>query len=218
MYVKDRMSKNIVTVSKDLKINQVLDIFESNDFHRLPVVDEKGFLIGLITEDTIQSHTPSKATSLSIHELNYLLSKTTVESIMIKKVVTIKPNCLLEQAAELMMHKDVSCLPVVSDDNRLLGIITQKDVLASFVDLLGYHDVGSRIVIAIDQDKVGLLAEIASILAKENVSISHLVVYRSDTVDVVIRVSDLDGQKVGKLLTEHGYQVVDILINKGNSN
>ncbi|MEA5027196.1 Inosine-5'-monophosphate dehydrogenase [bioreactor metagenome] len=214
MYVRDRMSKNIVTVAKDVKITQVLDIFASNNFHRLPIVDAQGKLIGLITEGTIQANTPSKATSLSIHELNYLLSKTTVESIMIKKVIIITPDRLLEEAAEVMMKHDISCLPVVEADNHLVGIITQKDVFAAFVDLLGYHDIGSRIVIEIAEDKVGLLAKIAHILAEAGVSISHLVVYRKATVDVVIRVANLDGDKIAKLLTDHGYKVVNVLVNR----
>ncbi len=210
MYVKDRMKTDIISISKEIKISQALDIFASNDFHRLPVVDNNSRLIGLITEGVIKAHTPSKATSLSIHELNYLLSKTSVESIMITDVITINPDCLLEEAAELMMKNDIGCLPVTIDNNKLVGIITQKDIFAAFVDLLGYHDSGSRIVIKIDQDEIGVLAKIAKIMADNNISISHLAVYRKSQVHVVMRVDMMDGQYVANLLTANGYLVVDI--------
>ncbi len=216
MYVKDCMSKNIITVTKEVKISQALDIFASNNFHRLPVIDKHNHLIGLLTESTIQSHTPSKATSLSIHELNYLLSKTSVESIMIKDVITIKPDRLLEEAAELMMNKNISCLPVIDDEELLVGIITQRDIFAAFVDLLGYHDEGSRIVIEIEKDEVGVLAKVAKILADNDISIFHLAVYRKDKVLVVIRVSDVKGHKVAKLLESNGYKITDVLINHNN--
>ena len=214
MYVKDRMSKNIITITKEVKISQALDIFASNNFHRLPVIDKNNHLIGLLTESTIQSHTPSKATSLSIHELNYLLSKTSVESIMIKDVITIKPECLLEEAAELMMERNISCLPVIDDNELLVGIITQRDIFAAFVDLLGYHDEGSRIVIEIKKDEVGILAKIATILATNNISIFHLAVYRKEKVLVVIRVSDIRGHYVAQLLENNGYKITDVLINQ----
>ncbi|MEA5018263.1 MAG: CBS domain-containing protein [Erysipelotrichaceae bacterium] len=210
MYVKDRMKTDIISISKEIKISQALDIFATNDFHRLPVVDNNNRLIGLITEGVIKAHTPSKATSLSIHELNYLLSKTSVEAIMITDVITIKPECLLEEAAELMMRNDIGCLPVTIDNNKLVGIITQKDIFAAFVDLLGYHDSGSRIVIKIDQDEIGVLAKIAKIMADNNISISHLAVYRKSLVHVVMRVDMMDGKHVANLLSANGYVVVDI--------
>ncbi|MDD3925013.1 MAG: CBS domain-containing protein [Erysipelotrichaceae bacterium] len=213
MYVKDRMKTNIVSITKDVTISQALDIFATNDFHRLPVIDKHNHLIGLITEGVIQAHTPSKATSLSIHELNYLLSKTSVDMIMIKDVIVIKPDCLLEEAAEKMMENDISCLPVIDDENSLVGIITQKDIFTAFVDLLGYHDIGSRIVIKVDHDEVGVLAKIAKIMADNHISISHLAVYRNKTVDVVMRVDQLDGKKVVDILQKNGYEVTDVIVN-----
>ena len=211
MYVKDRMSVDLVTISKDENISKALDLMNKDDLHRLPVVDEAGKLIGLITAGTIETNTPSKATSFSIHELNYLLLKTKVESIMIKEIITIGPNALLEEAALLMRKNNVGCLPVV-EKNMLLGIITQNDIFDAFIDLLGYYEIGTRVVIEIDVDKIGILYRVSEIFYKQNISISHLAVYhQSDEVLVVIQVAETDSKLVSKLLTDNNYKVISVL-------
>ena len=93
MYVRNRMTANPYCISKDTAISTALDIMAEHGFHRLPVVEGK-HLVGLVTEGVISEHSPSKATSLSIYELNYLLSKTKCEDVMIKNVITISPDVL----------------------------------------------------------------------------------------------------------------------------
>ncbi|MBR2685462.1 MAG: CBS domain-containing protein [Erysipelotrichaceae bacterium] len=214
MYVKNKMTRNPVTISKNVTIAEALDMFAANDFHRLPVTDSTNRLIGLITEGVIQANTPSQATSLSIHELNYILNKTNIESIMIKNVITIHPDALLEEAADKMRRHGINCLPVVDASHKLLGIITQKDIFGSFIELMGYYEEGSRIVVEVLEDKVGILANISALLAEKNINITNLAVYHDDVVNVVIRVSDTDGEKIRNLLEEAGYLVTDVRVNK----
>jgi len=214
MYVKNKMTKNPVTIDKNVTISEALDMFVTNDFHRLPVVDNTNRLIGLITEGVIQANTPSHATSLSIHELNYILNKTNIDSIMIKNVITINPDALLEEAADKMRKHGINCLPVVDASHKLLGIITQKDIFGAFIELLGYYEEGTRLVVDVPEDKVGILAKISALLAKEDINITNLAVYRDETVSVVIRVSDVRAEKIRALLEENGYQVTDVRVNK----
>lgn len=212
MYVKNRMAKNPITITADTTISETLDLFKDNDFHRLPVVNRDNKLIGLISEELIQANTPSKATSLSIHELNYLLSKTTVESIMLKDVPTCDPDMLLEDAADLMRRRSVSCLPVIKND-KVVGIITQKDIFAAFIDLMGTHEKGARVVVEIAEDRPGIMADIATILGDEKINISHLAVYYDDAISIVIRVQFEKGEKAAELLEAHGYKVTDVRSN-----
>ena len=169
MLVKDRMTANPYCISKDTSISAALDLMAERDFHRIPVAAGQE-LVGLVTEGTIAENTPSKATSLSVYELNYLLAKSTVESVMIKDVVTIHPDALLEEAAVLMRQHDIGCL-VVTEGRKVVGIITQNDIFEAFIDLLGYYEEGSRYVIAVE-DKPGVLAAIAAEFAKNGVSIN----------------------------------------------
>ena len=113
MYVKDIMVTSITTTSKDTSVSKALDIMQSNNFHRLPVVDDNNYLIGLLTESIIAKNTPNDASSLSIYELNYLLNKLKVEDVMIKEVHTIHPDSLLEEAAVKLRSHDIGCLPVM---------------------------------------------------------------------------------------------------------
>lgn len=210
MYVKDYMSSDLITITEDTKILEALDLMKENDLHRLPVVksDNPSQLVGLLTEGNIQENSPSKASSLSIHEMNYLLTKTDVRAIMIKEVITIHPNSLLEQAAALMRHHNIGCLPVV-EDKKLVGIITQNDIFDAFIHLLGYYQIGCHVVIDIEEERPGNMADIGAIMAKNNLNMDQIVIYRKDNqVNMVLRVASLDDQLITSLLKEAGYTVL----------
>lgn len=210
MYVKNRMTKNPITISPDSTISEVLDLMAQKNVHRLPVVHGET-LIGLLTEGVIQENSPSHASSLSIHEINYLLSKTMVKDIMIRKVITIGPDALLEEAALLMKKNEIGGLPVVVG-NKLVGIITVNDILGAFVDLLGFYQPGSRVVIEVSYDRSGIMADLASIFAEANINISHLAIYhRDDVVDVVVRCNSVDKYGLRVILESKNYKVISVL-------
>lgn len=206
MYVKDNMIKDPITLTGDQSVSEAVDLMSDNGLHRLPVVDQNNKLIGLVTQSVIASNTPNNASTLSVFELNYLLNKLTIKDIMLKDVVTINQDALLEEAATILRKNDIGCLPVVQDDNTLIGIITHNDIFSAFIDLLGYNQDGIRYVISIDEDKPGIMADIARILGEQGVSISNLAVYRNSRgIEVVVIVY---GHKdVKDKLMEAGYNV-----------
>ena len=206
MYVKNKMTINPKTVTPDQTISEVLDLMHEFKIHRIPVVD-KGKLVGLVTQGVVQENTPSHLTTLSIHEMNYLLSKTRVKDIMIKKVITIGPEALVEAAADTMEKKDIGCLPVVSESNELLGILTTSDILKAFVDMFGYHQEGTRVTVLIN-DRVGEFAAFTKLFADNNISISH---FANHGNEVVIRCSELNKKRVSDLLEKNGYTITSIL-------
>lgn len=209
MYVKYWMTKNPICLSTDDSIMEAFNVMKEGNFHRVPIT-EKGKLIGLITGSTLADYSPSKATTLSVFEINSLLQKTTCGEIMIKDPVSISPDALLEEAADKMMINDITCLPVVSNDTgNLVGIITQKVIFGAFVDLMGYYSSGSRIVVEIPDDIPGVMAKLSTILANAGINISHLAVYHYDNISLVIRVEEHDAEKVAKLLESSGYKVTD---------
>ncbi len=206
MYVKHKMTVNPKSVTPDQTISEVLDLMHEFKIHRIPVV-EKGKLVGLVTQGVVQENSPSHLTTLSIHEMNYLLSKTRVKDIMIKKVVTVKPDALVEEAADVMEKKDIGCLPVVDEDNVLLGILTTSDILQAFVDLLGYHQEGTRVTLQMN-DRVGVFAAFTKLFADNMISISH---FTNLGTEVIIRCDELDKTKVRNLLELNGYTITSIL-------
>lgn len=206
MYVKNKMTVNLRTVSPEQTISEVLDLMHEFNIHRIPVVD-KGELVGLVTQGVVQENSPSHLTTFSIHEMNYLLSKTKVKDIMIKKVVTVGPDALVEEAADIMEKKDIGCLPVVGDANELLGILTTSDILKAFVDLFGFHQEGTRVTVQVS-DHVGVFAAFTKLFADNQISISHFTNLGSE---VVIRCNELDKKRVRELLESKGYTITSIL-------
>ena len=172
MIIKDRMTKNLITITKNENINKAMDIMAAHGLHRLPVVEGKK-LVGLLTKSMISQKGASKATSLSIFELNYLLSKITVSTIMEKKVITIYEDQLFEDAADLMLRYDIGCLPVLNKKNELVGILTQNDLFKAFTELLGYNEPGTRISLK-TKDQIGVLEDITNIFVKHNCKLLYL--------------------------------------------
>lgn len=206
MYVKDNMAVNPITIGPDGSVSEAIDMMNQNDLHRIPVVDQDNKLCGLVTKSIIAQNTPNSASSLSVFELNYLLNKLTIKDIMIKDVITINQDALLEEAATILRKNDIGCLPVVDQDNTLIGIITHNDIFTAFIDLLGYNQEGTRYVISIPEDKPGIMAEIARIVGEEGVSISNLAVYHNGRgIEVVVIIY---GHKdIKDKLTSAGYNV-----------
>ena len=211
MYVKDYMTVNPVTTGPDGSISEAMEIMSANNFHRLPVVDSGNKLIGLLTGGVIRSHTPNNSSTLSVFELNYLLNKLKISDIMIKGVKTIDGDALLEEAATKMLENDIACLLVVDKKNQLEGIITQNDIFTAFINLLGYKLDATRYVIAISEDKVGIMEEIARCFKECDCSISNLAVYKTSRgIEVVVIAHGDESHQCEKKLISSGYTLTDI--------
>ena len=213
MYVKNRMTSNPYVISPDGNIADALELMRKNRIRRLPVV-KSGKLVGIVTESQMLEVSPSKATTLSIFEINYLLSGTKISSIMTGEVKTILPDALLEEAALLMSDNEIGALPVV-EGNKLVGIITEKDIYNAFIDILGFRDKGSRITLDVP-DAPGVLADISQIIRDFGANISHLAIYGSEagSSDLVVRVNSVNIEELLKTLESHGYKVVHVLKNE----
>lgn len=211
MFVKDNMTKDPVCITPDSKISQVVDLMSEKGLHRLPVVNGRR-IVGLVTEGTISASGASKATSLSIYELNYLLSKTTVDTIMIRNVITINENALMEDAAMTMLKNDIGCLPVVDDHGEISGILTQNDVFNAFLEILGYREVGSRITIGV-KDELGAIGEISKVFVRNHCNITHVGVYKNENglADIIFRIDSLDTEALTKDLAASGYEVLSVV-------
>ena len=131
--VKVWMTKNVLTANPDTTLPEAHQIMMDNNIRRLPVVDKNGRIIGIITLGDVRGAQPSEATSLSIWEMNYLLSNLKLKKIMTPHPVTVEADATIGEAARLMLENKVSGLPVVDEDNKLLGIITESDIFSMVV-------------------------------------------------------------------------------------
>ncbi len=130
--VQDWMSASPIIVSPDTTIMEAHKLMIDQRVRRLPVVKNKK-LVGIVTLGDLRGAEPSEATSLSVWEVNYLLSKLTVEEIMTREVVTVSPEMTIREAASLMLEHRIAGLPVLAGDN-LVGIITESDIFRMIVD------------------------------------------------------------------------------------
>lgn len=212
MYIKDHMTADPVTITKEHTLAQALELMRRNGFHRLPVVDEKGCLIGLVTGGLVEENSGARNTSLSIYELNYLLNRTCVEEIMIKEVKTIGPDEFLEEAALRMENNKISVLPVVDEEDHIVGIITEHDIFKAFVELMGYTTPGVRFVINFE-DKPGVFARVCNLFARENVNLENIGVFHHDRgVETVVKVTgEASVERMRELLEADGAVLSDIL-------
>ncbi len=146
MLVRDWMTRDPVTVTPSTPVMEALRTLKEGNFRRLPVM-EGGKLIGITTRKDLKDAMPSKATTLSVWELNYLLSKLTVAEMMARPVITAAEGEYMEDAALRMQEHHVGGLPVLDDSGRLSGIITTMDVLRAFTEILGMREGGARITL-----------------------------------------------------------------------
>lgn len=212
MAVKDFMTRKVVYVSPETTVAQAADVMREQGLRRLPVI-ENDKLVGLVTEGTMAEATPSKATSLSIYEMNYLLNKTKIKDIMIKDVVTVSPFASIEDAIYIMMTNKVSVLPV-EENGVVSGIITDRDVYRTFLEVSGYGEAGIRVRILAD-DSVGVLEKIVSTIANEGLNIRRTVIAGAKNGQVVNEIQ-IDGKadtaSLKSKLEAAGFNVDDIQV------
>jgi len=207
MNVKHFMTKDVVTITKDTRVTDAVDIMERNNFHRLPVVENDQY-VGMVTDEEIAEHSPSSATSLSIYEMNYLFDKMTAGEVMSKEQITIDTDTVLEEAATIMNQENVTVLPVLNDTQQVVGILTYKDIFKALIDLSGYNQAGSRYLIYINEDRVGVLADITQKLAASDISLSHIFVNRVDNqIEITIQTDEEAGNDTEKTLNNAGYTI-----------
>ncbi|RSI09386.1 CBS domain-containing protein [Streptococcus sanguinis] len=210
MAVKDFMTRKVVYISPNTTIAHAADMMREQKLHRLPVI-ENDQLVGLVTEGTIAEASPSKATSLSIYEMNYLLNKTKVGDVMIRDVVTISQFASLEDATYLMLKNKIGILPVV-DNEQLYGVITDRDIFKAFLEVSGYGEEGVRLRF-VTENKVGVLEQIIRLLVEENLNISNTVNIPRKDGKVVIEVQlagDIDMELLKKKFEEHAIELAEI--------
>lgn len=212
MFVKDHMTKDPAVITRDVSLMKATDIMGKGKFHRLPVVDQEGRLIGLVTGGLVKEKSGADRTSLSIYELNYLLTRTMVGDVMITDVRTIGPDAFLEEASGIMADNDISVLPVVDDDRKVLGIITDRDIYRAFIDLTGYRKQGTRFVISCE-DRPGQLLKVVQLFAEEDANLENLAVYHTERgVEIEIKATgEVSVERMTEVLRKAGFEVTNVL-------
>jgi acetoin utilization protein AcuB len=210
MLVRERMSTKPVTITADVPITEALRIMRQSQVRRLPVLDAEGKLIGIVSEKDLLYASPSPATSLSIYEMHYMLSRLKVTELMTPDPVTITPDTLLEEAALIMADNKIGGLPVV-EDGDLVGIITETDIFKVFLELLGAREKGLRLTLRIPE-RMGEMARITTAIAQLGGNIMALGTFLGEdptTAIVTVKVVDAPEEELKAAMQDLELEVVD---------
>ncbi|UCE82593.1 MAG: CBS domain-containing protein [Deltaproteobacteria bacterium] len=210
MYVGRKMTTDLVTVTPDTPLVKARDLLREHNIKQVPVVDAQGTLVGILTDRDIKQAWASPATTLSIYELTYVLQKLTVESVMVKDLITITPDATIERAAKILHDRKIGSLPVVEGD-KLVGIITSTDLMEVLLDGLGVEEASGRFMVLV-KDRIGVLADVCGLLKEANISIVSMITLPMhqypDIFQLVMRVNTSDRDAAVDCLTKEGYRVV----------
>jgi len=208
MRIRDVMTKNPITVDSESLVVDAQRIMKENNIRRLPVVD-KGNLVGIVTQHDLLQASPSPATSLSIHELNYLLAKMKVKEVMKKNPITLTPDTPFEEALRIGQDRKIGSFPVM-DKGKLIGIITESDTVRFLTRALGLREEGSRVTIEGLGGKFGDLEKIIAIANQhQTIILSMISLPRPEKKDwmIVLRLKTTDPDPLVRDFKKAGFNV-----------
>lgn len=211
MYIEQIMSRNVDCVTAEMKLSHASHLMNEKGREFLPIVDDDNRLQGLLTQKEIDQAEPSAITTLSVGEVNYLMSTLRVANVMLKDVITCSPDTLIEEAGQLMRHKKISSLPVVAAE-KLVGIITDADILDFFLDITGCTlKETARIAIHLSDDR-GTLGHLLDEITELGAYIATVVSpYSKDTTGkrtVILRFQAEDPKAIDNALRNKGYEII----------
>lgn len=201
MLVGERMTRPVITIRPETTMPDALDLMRKEHIRRLPVVNKNGELVGIVTEADLQKASPSEATSLSIYEITYLLSKLTVDRIMTRKVITTTEDTPLEEAARLMADNGIGGLPVLRARD-VVGIITETDLFRIMLEMLGARHPGVRFSVLMPYQP-GEIAKLTQAIYQQGGNIVALSTFEGDSAAnflMTVKVEGIEEKALKKLV------------------
>jgi acetoin utilization protein AcuB len=205
MLIRDWMTKDVVTITPDTSMMRASKIMKEKQIRRLPVVDDKGELVGIVTDRDIKEASPSKATTLDVHELYYLLAEVKIKDIMTSNPYAVSPTDTVERVALTMNEKRIGGLPVVDEKRKVVGIITDSDIFKVLIAITGVRHEGVQLAFDLP-NKPGSLKQVLDDLRRyEARIISILTSMKSpdaETREVYIRILPMDRSTENQIIEE----------------
>ncbi len=212
MLVRERMTPNPITIRPETAFDDALGLMRDKKIRRLPVLDKGNKLVGIVVEKDLLYASPSPATSLSVFEVHYLLSKLQVKEIMTRPVITVDEECPLEEAARIMVDRKIGSLVVMRGDT-VVGIITETDIFGTLAEVLGGRTPGLRVTVRVPNKK-GMLAAMTSEIARQGGDIISMVTSwgggHTHEPEITMKLQDVNQQDLIPALEKAGGQVVDV--------
>ncbi|NVM25511.1 MAG: CBS domain-containing protein [Desulfobacterales bacterium] len=198
MKVGEWMERKLITIDRKTTIQRAILLMKKHSIRHLPVIDE-GRLVGLVTEGDMRQVFVAS-----------LIEELSIDDVMIKDPVTVKSDAEIDDAARLIYYNKIGGLPVVDEDQRLLGIITVADIMAAFIELMGVLKSSSRIDVVLGQDPEAF-EEVSRIISSKGGKIISVGMLPQSDRKENIYFFRLKKRRIGKIvdaLGEAGYTVI----------
>ena len=212
MFVSRSMTRKVITVDPDKTVFEAQELMANNHIRHLPVVDENQQLIGIVTDRDIRSALPYQFIKDSCSpEQREEFCSLTVKDIMTADPVTVSPTYTIQDALLMIQNSKVGALPVVEENGRLTGILSVRDLLRAFINVLGIGEPGTLLCILVEE-KVGQLKKIVDAVTEENISFGSVLVARywdEDKRAVFTYLLTQNVAKVKKKIADLGFTLLD---------
>jgi acetoin utilization protein AcuB len=211
MLVRETMTPNPVVVHPNASFADAMDLLRAKKIRRLPVVNDAGALVGIVVEKDLLKAAPSPATTLSVYEIPYLLSRLKIKDIMTKRVITVEEDWPLEEAARVMVEHKIGCLPVMRG-NKVVGIITETDIFRAMTRALGGEPQSLRVMVQVPDQK-GELAKLTNQVAQLGGDIRSLVTLvspESQQGEITMKLIGVARDALVPALEKVGIRVIDV--------
>ena len=212
MFVSQSMTKQVVTIGKDSDVYEALNIMKENRIRHLPVIDSDNLLIGIVTERDIRSALPREAFKKGPKDKSAeSKSQLKAKDIMSIDPITVSPQFTIHDALLLIQRSRVGALPVVDENKRLKGILSVRDLLRAFINVLGIGDPGTLICVIVN-DEMGQMKKIVDAISEEDISMGSIMVARyweegKRAVFLYLLTQNVMGIK--KKMVEIGFEILD---------
>jgi acetoin utilization protein AcuB len=211
MLVSDRMSHPVITITPQASLDDAWQLMSREKISRLPVVDKKGKLVGIVTEKQILRYSPSLSTTLDVFEIKGVMSRMTIDKVMDTNVITISADTPIEEAARIMADNSISGIPVM-ENNQLVGMIAETDLFKAFLEVLGARQPGIRLTVLLDKAP-GQLARFSKAIFDAGgniISFGIFLGHSSEAGEVTLKVDGIQRDALVELVKPLVVEILDI--------
>jgi acetoin utilization protein AcuB len=213
MIIERIMTSSLLVAHPNTTVTDAQDTMQREKIHHLPIVHaETKKLLGIVSEKDLLYASPSPASTLDVWEMTKLLSRLTVDKVMTKEVVTVTADDIVENAARIMVDRDIGCLPVVDKAGIPIGIITESDLFRIFIDLFGSRERGLRATLRVPEEP-GEVEKLARDIAEHGGNIISFGTLPGDgptNAVCIIKVSGMSRELFLSSVEKHILDVMDI--------
>lgn len=211
MYISEYMTSEPITITTDTSITEARSLLNEHHFRHLPVVDGENHLLGVISDRDLRSAYPSTVSNEAERkQMLDLVQKTPVSEIMTVNCSCLRPDSTLDDALFVFARDKIGALPVLDDEERVVGLFSIRDLTYAYKNLFGVGEKGSVLIAVKDDGSANIMSRLVSLLEANNITFTRLlrVVGKNKEKKIYLRINTFKVVNVHKFLIEEGFDIL----------